>query len=751
MRKKFKYLSIVLFGISLFACSSNNSSDDDEFTPQNFNVRGKVEKGPFVSGSTVTLQPMDENMQPSGDTYTASIEDNAGNFSFGSKRFEQRYAGMAANGYFFNETTGTLSNGTLNLRAVVDLSDKSSVNVNLLTHIKYQRIMHLVGEGETFAAANTQAQTELFTAFGLKTFATKAPETFSITAGTDEAAVLIAISSLILIDRSEAQITEYLAKLCKEFGENGTFSNDTYATMAEDKTKLQGKLEDISNNIVNRYSELGQTVSVKSLEPFIDWDNDGTAGNETLKDGETVTLTPSEISVPNSGGKFEVKITSPIPVYLTAKGGGNISEEVYEDMGLYDNTGNKEISTETSINGDVLTITVAQLNSRAEKTSTVTLYDVMGNSVASVTLTQEGNPDASGEKPGESTKAMASSYALSMLNASTYLNLIEQCYYYNKEDGTVDSSVRSKVSNAWSNYYSAIRTMQSLKQADARCLNSYQDYCNVFTAMAYYYLTTCWGDVPYIQGDMGALYDVSRTSYTTILNDAKIQLKQAINTLEEKKNNSLSDASYFFLVSKDVARILLAEIYMYQNDYSNALPLLKTVISNGYYSLDASNYSDKNTLDKIKSISNGTVTLNSKRRKASTRSVTGDELIFVLVNNSTRSTRSINQTNVIPLMNYTDVVLLYSECLYKTGNSTSAKKYLSDVTTAKNITVSSDVFTGIKEAREKLLLYSVGNFQFMKRNGIAVSEYGISDYQQLLPIPSSELTTNSNITQNPGW
>ena len=55
-----------------------------------------------------------------------------------------------------------------------------------------------------------------------------------------------------------------------------------------------------------------------------------------------------------------------------------------------------------------------------------------------------------------------------------------------------------------------------------------------------------------------------------------------MDNLEEKKNESLRDANDFFFVSKDVARILLADIYMYQGNYRQAEPLLAKVISGGW-------------------------------------------------------------------------------------------------------------------------------------------------------------------------
>lgn len=733
------FAAMLLVG-AVLSCSSDSGIDEVPFTPQNFNVKGKVEKGPFVSGSTITLQPMDSKMSAVGDLYTATIEDNAGTFSFGSKRFEQRYAAMTANGYFFNETTGSLSNGTLILRSVVDLSDNATVNVNILTHLKYSRIMNLVADGKSFQEANGQAQKELFNAFGLSEYASKDPASFSITSGTDEAAVLIAISSLILIDRSEAEITEYLAKLSKEFAENGCFSISTKATMDTDKSKLVSKLADIPNNIISRYADLDMSVGVKPLAQYIDWDNDGTAGNETLKDGETVAVSPAAITVPNNGGTYEVQITSPINVFLTqpTTDNGNYSITEVSFGGLYDTNGSQWISIEKTLNGNVLILKVGQLDSRATKTADVPLFDALGNTVATIAVTQDGNPNAEGIKLGEQGAQAVIGLADRMGDAFAYLNNIEQYYHYNKDYGSVNANISSSsdiISNAWENCYLAIRYLLSLQQADEQRYSVFQDPCNVLYAMLYYQMTTMWGNIPCMTTaniDDYSTIPTQSTQSTQILDNLASQLKTAISNLDEKKNESTKDANGFFLMSKDVARILLAQIYMYQDNCKDALPLLQKVISNGFYALDSSNYSDENTIG-----------------------VTDSELIFVLQKSSnsrsSRSSLTISQPAVLPIMNYTDVMLLCAECLYRTGDTATASTYLNKVASAKGISVSSDVFKGITEAREKLLLYSLGNFQFMKRNGIAVSEYDIQSYQQLLPIPDCEICSNPTLSQNQGW
>ena len=58
------------------------------------------------------------------------------------------YAKLTADGYFFNEVDGELSTSTIKLNAIVDLSDNSTINVNIVTHLKSQRIVYLVTSKE---------------------------------------------------------------------------------------------------------------------------------------------------------------------------------------------------------------------------------------------------------------------------------------------------------------------------------------------------------------------------------------------------------------------------------------------------------------------------------------------------------------------------------------------------------------------------------------------------------------------------
>lgn len=367
---------------------------------RDYNITGKVEKGPFISGSSVTIDILNSGLRSTGKSYSSETTDNAGTFSLECKGADERYVELKANGYFFNEVHNTLSNGTLTLKALADLNNGSKVNINILTHIKSARTKNLVSSGIDFSSANKQAQKELLDAFGLSSAIKKDVTAISIADGTEEAAALIAVSSLILMERTEAELTEYLTSISSYFAECGTLSEEVKDSIESDKKDLVKKLPDIASNITERYSSIGTPITVKELFCCIDWNNDGVAGNETLKENEKVIVDPSEIEIPNEGGSYTVHINSPITVYLESQV-KNDSEE--DDVVIFQPTipngsgttrsaskSNSLIKYECELHDDILYINVAQLESSIDQKESIYLYDYKGDTVASIELKQKG-------------------------------------------------------------------------------------------------------------------------------------------------------------------------------------------------------------------------------------------------------------------------------------------------------------------------------------------------------------------------
>lgn len=749
------FFSIFLMGIVSSSCSDSSEEPVSPNELKIYNLQGKVEKGPFVSGSDITIQPVNSKMQVIGEMYNTSITDDMGSFTLKSKEFASPYAELMAKGYFFNETTGALSDGTLTLRALVDLNDSTTVHVNVLTHLMYARVKHLIGSGLSFMEANVQAQTELLEAFGLGAFRHRNVAAFSITAGTEESAALIAISSLLLNNRTEAELTEYLTKLSNDFSRNGYFSQPIKQQISQDKVDIVRQLDKIKEYIIQRYANLGFAVEVKNLFHYIDWNEDGVAGNETLKENEIVTLATDSIVIPNEGGHFMVAFNSPIPLYLEPQLADSIDgvsppmSDVEEDVfydGLYEN-GNDDSSSHQDMNCEIsleeknVVIKVSALNSYHSKTKVITLYDYVGNAVGTLTLTQVGK-EFSGETInipllGKKGQQMVLGAIVQMASALSNYNIVEQIYHYNPEVNMVHQYITprsSYISDAWEKLYKASGSWTNLRAADEARLNVYGNYFNVFSAMIYSNLVYGWDAVPYIcdkktQDFIAENGGIERTSAQHILEDLSNRLLVAIDELEEKKNDSFKSANSIFFVSKDVARILLANIYMYENKYSEAYPLLKKVVDNGFYTLDAAVCDDVNSIQK------------------------SPEVIFAFLNeNSTRTHVTIKTPSCLPYLTLGDVYLSLAECMHFMNEPVEAEHYLNQVIQVKQLTTQhTDLLMRIKEVRAQTLLHSCTYFAFLKRTGLAEEVCGIKEYQLLFPIPQSEMNSNSLMTQNPNY
>lgn len=735
-----KAVVVVTIGMMAMLQSCSSNDDLDGYTPTNFNVGGKVEKGPFVRGTAIQMQPLDADLDETGESFTSTITDNEGTFTFGSKLLKSPYVKLSASGYYFNEVTGELSKGTLALNAVANLQNAADVNLNILSHLKYQRVMDLVAkDGKSFKEANNQAQEEVLKTFGLEKYAKTDVNHFSITSGTDEAAALIAVSSLILYNRSEAQITEYLSQLSEEFAEDGNFSETTKLQIRKDMFSLESKLPQIAENIKKRYQEMGKEVAVKNLIYFFDWDGDGTAGNEIAPENHPVSLETNNINVPMEGGSYEVKVNTTVPVYLERP--SIPGDDIYDNstsvlgMKIYETGSGSEpcINYSKELNNNILKVVVKAASFRKEQAVSIPLYDGMGNVVARLNLTQQANPNAEIIVPrlGSDGISLVSDFMRSLSETVTLEAGINYCYtkiINNPRLVAPISSFNENLINYWSNEYSSLNLIAYLYRADSMYRAVYSPYLNVYRDMCYYQMLIWWGGVVVVPNAGFESYaDPSRTSESSILQMLEEELVEAIRNLDEKKCVAFAtNANDALFVSKDVARILLAKVYMYQQKWAAASNLLQKVVDKSIYPIEKvpTKYTSENK----------------------------DLILALMVGNESRASRVYvdgSPEDVVPIMTTTDVKLLYAECEIHLGNNAKASKYISEVDNVNGISGTSVSVEGINQLRKSLKLQDY--FAFLKRNGLAIKELGLEKYQLLLPIPQNGIDMNPNLTQNPGY
>ena len=684
------------------------------------------------------MQPLDADLDETGESFTSTITDNEGTFTFGSKLLKSPYVKLSASGYYFNEVTGELSKGTLALNAVANLQNAADVNLNILSHLKYQRVMDLVAkDGKSFKEANNQAQEEVLKTFGLEKYAKTDVNHFSITSGTDEAAALIAVSSLILYNRSEAQITEYLSQLSEEFAEDGNFSETTKLQIRKDMFSLESKLPQIAENIKKRYQEMGKEVAVKNLIYYFDWDGDGTAGNEIAPENHPVSLETNNINVPMEGGSYEVKVNTTVPVYLERP--SIPGDDIYDNstsvlgMKIYETGSEPCINYSKELNNNILKVVVKAASFRKEQAVSIPLYDGMGNVVARLNLTQQANPNAEIIVPrlGSDGISLVSDFMRSLSETVTLEAGINYCYtkiINNPRLVAPISSFNENLINYWSNEYSSLNLIAYLYRADAMYRAVYSPYLNVYRDMCYYQMLIWWGGVVVVPNAGFESYaDPSRTSESSILQMLEEELVEAIRNLDEKKCVAFAtNANDALFVSKDVARILLAKVYMYQQKWAAASNLLQKVVDKSIYPIEKvpTKYTSENK----------------------------DLILALMVGNESRASRVYvdgSPEDVVPIMTTTDVKLLYAECEIHLGNNAKASKYISEVDNVNGISGTSVSVEGIKQLRKSLKLQDY--FAFLKRNGLAIKELGLEKYQLLLPIPENAIDMNPNLTQNPGY
>ena len=222
--------------------SGNGEKSAQEFIRENIFVTGVAQKGPFKLGSSINLYELKKNLNPSGRVYNDEINSNKGDFVIPKVSLAYPYAKLEITGLYRNEVTGEWSKEPMTLLALTDFSDKrTEVNINLLTHLEYDRVFYLVQEkGYSVYVAKKQVAQEIMTAFEFATAVTYS-EDFAIFQNDDVGSgtiagngTLLAISALVMGNRSDAEIQSVINKFRKDIKTDGEWNDlQTKANMAD--------------------------------------------------------------------------------------------------------------------------------------------------------------------------------------------------------------------------------------------------------------------------------------------------------------------------------------------------------------------------------------------------------------------------------------------------------------------------------------------------------------------------------------
>lgn len=234
-------------------------------------VSGVTQKGPFLAGSTVLVREMEDGrtLTQTGNSFNGKILNDKGEFKINARMLVSQYVMLEANGPYRNEVTGEYSNFPLTLFAITDVNDRNIVNVNLLTHLEYERVVYLVTKQKMkVRAAKRQAQKEVFGLLNIDATGFSNSEDLNIAGASDEDGALLAFSLMFQGDRSVPELIELLTKISTDMGTDGTWDDAKTRMEIADwcaSADSAGRLSVIRNNVRN----WGLSSVVPNFEQFV--------------------------------------------------------------------------------------------------------------------------------------------------------------------------------------------------------------------------------------------------------------------------------------------------------------------------------------------------------------------------------------------------------------------------------------------------------------------------------------------------
>jgi len=313
-------IPIILF-LFLASCETEDQNPDKKQIIKKEKISGFVQKGPFVSGTTVTMNELNPQLVQTGKVFTSTIINDLGLFEVNNIELSSSFVEFTSSGFYFNEVSGEISNSPITLTSFSDIGDKNTINVNVLTHLEKRRVEVLLKEGKSFTETKNQSRNELLSIFSMSSNNSASFEQFDISKNTEEGAILLAVSIILQGNRSVGQLTELLSKIQNDFGNNGKLDDENIINTLR-TSSMDSDLKEIRKNIENRFKDLNSSSPIPDFEKqlfkflsFRDYplniilEGEGSVEQKIISNisgreypyGTVVELTPK----PKDGWKFE--------------------------------------------------------------------------------------------------------------------------------------------------------------------------------------------------------------------------------------------------------------------------------------------------------------------------------------------------------------------------------------------------------------------------------------------------------------
>lgn len=218
-----------------------------------FSIKGVAEFGPFGANSPVKIYSVDLSTMTETPVANASVADNLGSYS-ATGTLNSAIAVVEVSGTYYDFISGVPGIST-SLKAIVDLRERKTVNVNVLTHLEYSRVKTHLAAGLNFTAAKERAQQEILAALGFKADSTNF-EDISLYQISDAAENLLATTAALLALKGSDIAELYLNAAALDISGDGRLDDDqSKATIGDAVFDVDG--DEVGGNLsqYNSYAD----------------------------------------------------------------------------------------------------------------------------------------------------------------------------------------------------------------------------------------------------------------------------------------------------------------------------------------------------------------------------------------------------------------------------------------------------------------------------------------------------------------
>lgn len=387
MKNKTLALSLALIGMLAFTSCTKEKAGGT------FTFSGKVQKGPFVTGTTITVNELNTSLGQTGKAFTTAITSDDGSFNLSNIEMESNLALLSGNGFYYNEVIGKLSTAQITLQAIADLNNEETVNINVLTHITKARIEKLVGGGMNFADAKRKAESEFQDFLGVTEHFNQGFEQMSIATDGDFNAMLLAFSVILqrpthftdAIPTLPAELTWLMTNLSTDFADNGAIDNEALVDTLLYNISNQDQVF-IRRHIQSYYSGLGLDVVIPDFESYIrmfqaahqelvaEFIYPDEASPMPEMGGEVPNLLVKDATQFDGWGSYVVAAITPLGKSLKVKVTGSVQTDLNNGWVVTDYT-NDGFTIEAQRQNELVSMLVYLLDDSKDGTATIEYYE----------------------------------------------------------------------------------------------------------------------------------------------------------------------------------------------------------------------------------------------------------------------------------------------------------------------------------------------------------------------------------------